>query len=210
MYTLLGLFDFFSCFVVFSEEYVPLVVPEEACGAWAKSAKHTQTMLSLMLRAALQMNVGLTATASTPFDFSRLLFYRSISAGCRWLKPECSECWMEWEVAESLGISCSVASVCSCGQAYHNNGYRWHAQIVADDFFHRKLCSAPGDLKPCRAMPHVKLSELLKHLATWLLQDVKAPNSIVTKCHVGYLVVFGAVAWSGNLCALCMLWAWLE
>lgn len=58
--------------------------------------------------------------------------------------------------------------------SYGQNGYRWHAQIVADDFFHKKLCTAPGQLKPCRAMPHIKLSELLERLAqnepgSWIL-----------------------------------------
>eukprot|EP00435_Cladocopium_sp_Y103_P060145 s241_g21.t3 len=58
--------------------------------------------------------------------------------------------------------------------SYGQNGYRWHAQIVADDFFHRKLCTAPGQLKPCRGMPHIKLSELLERLAqnergSWIL-----------------------------------------
>lgn len=59
-------------------------------------------------------------------------------------------------------------------QASSHNGYKWHAQIVADDFFNRKLCTEPGNLKPCRAVPHIKLSQLLKSLASSLQKVAKS------------------------------------
>ena len=59
-------------------------------------------------------------------------------------------------------------------QASSHNGYKWHAQIVADDFFNRKICTEPGNLKPCRAVPHIKLSQLLKSLATSLQRVAKS------------------------------------
>lgn len=62
----------------------------------------------------------------------------------------------------------------TAAQAAKMTGCKWHAQIVQDDFFHKKLCSRPGELKPCRPMPHIKLSQLLERLVqnergAWIL-----------------------------------------
>eukprot|EP00437_Effrenium_voratum_P059883 CAMPEP_0181492032 /NCGR_PEP_ID=MMETSP1110-20121109/50459_1 /TAXON_ID=174948 /ORGANISM="Symbiodinium sp., Strain CCMP421" /LENGTH=431 /DNA_ID=CAMNT_0023619225 /DNA_START=14 /DNA_END=1309 /DNA_ORIENTATION=- len=53
-------------------------------------------------------------------------------------------------------------------------GYKWHAQIVGDDFFHKKHCTAPGFLKACRPFPHIKISDLRASLdknehGSWIL-----------------------------------------
>ncbi|CAE6911775.1 unnamed protein product [Symbiodinium sp. KB8] len=53
-------------------------------------------------------------------------------------------------------------------------GYKWHAQIVGDNFFHKKHCTAPGFLKACRPFPHIKISDLRASLdknehGSWIL-----------------------------------------
>jgi len=54
-------------------------------------------------------------------------------------------------------------------------GYKWHAQIVAEDFFHKKHCHAPGRIKACRPFPHIKISDLRDSLVQddggcWILK----------------------------------------
>lgn len=79
---------------------------------------------------------------------------------------EGSDCSEHQEAMPEEEVACGeLVPVAVPPEASIHNGKKWHAQIVADDFFNRKLCTEPGNLKPCRAVPHIKLSQLLKSLA---------------------------------------------
>lgn len=134
-----------------SEELLPLEVPAEAGSMWANVAN-----LPLVREGtAYVMNIWGGCGNRMQYEMLQI-----VADSCFALARE------EGKLLYIL-VSCCVLFIWQA--SYGQNGYRWHAQIVADDFFHKKLCTAPGQLKPCRAMPHIKLSELLERLVTWLI-----------------------------------------